>query len=116
MSDARAAGTIYDLGYQPYAGPRFGRAYAFRTLALHSLRAAFGLGRGERARTGPMAVTAFVYLPALIRVAIASATGAPQLISYAGHLEFTGFLLALFAASQAPELVVTDRQQGVLSL
>src|SRR3954471_20634092 len=114
MSDARAAGTIYDLGYQPYAGPRYGRWYAFRTLVLYSLRAAFGLGRGERARMGPMIVTAIVYLPALIRIAIASASNMPQLISYSGHLEFTAFLLALFAASQAPELSVADRQQGVL--
>src|SRR2546430_6149062 len=40
----------------------------------------------------------------------------PELVNYAGQLNFTAFLLALFVAVQAPELVVTDKQQGVLSL
>ena len=37
-------------------------------------------------------------------------------MNYATQLNLTAFLLALFGAVQAPELVVTDKQQGVLSL
>jgi ABC-2 type transport system permease protein len=116
MAEARAAGTIYDLGYQRYAGQRLGRNNAIANLIRYSFRAAFGLGRGPKAKTLPMIVTAVVFLPAIMQVAIASATGRPELVNYAGQLNFTAFLLALFVAVQAPELVVTDKQQGVLSL
>jgi ABC-2 type transport system permease protein len=116
MAEARAAGTIYDLGYQRYAGPRLGRNNAIANLIRYSFRAAFGLGRGPKAKMLPMIVTAVVFLPAIMQVAIASATGRPEIVNYAGQLNFTAFLLALFVAVQAPELVVTDKQQGVLSL
>lgn len=116
MSDTRTAGAIYDLGYQRYGGTRFGRSYSLRILIAYSLRAAFGIGRGEKAKMMPVLVGALVFLPALVQVGVASASGMSNLIHYANHLEFTAFLLALFAAGQAPELIVSDKQQGVLSL
>jgi ABC-2 type transport system permease protein len=116
MAEARAAGTIYDLGYQRYRGARLGRANAFRSLLIFSFRTAFGLGRGGRSKVIPVIVLLIVFLPAVIQVGMASATGMSALINYAGHLQLTAFLLALFTAAQAPELVVTDRQHGVLSL
>ena len=116
MADTRAAGTIYDLGYQAYTGPRFGRPYAIRTLARHSFATAFGLGRGDKAKSMPTLILVCVYLPAIAQVAVASAAGAVAFIHYSAFLQFTAFLIALFAASQAPELIVTDKQQGVLSL
>jgi ABC-2 type transport system permease protein len=115
MADSNVA-AIYDLGYQPYSGPRLGRMYALRSLLAYSFRTAFGVGRGDKAKTMPSLVVAAVYLPALVQVAIASATGMVNFIQYANYLEFTTVIIALFAASQAPELVVTDKQQGVLSL
>jgi ABC-2 type transport system permease protein len=122
MSDAavtrapRVAGTIYDLGYQRYGGRRLGRFNAIRTLFTFSLRTAYGLGRGDRSKIIPGAILLIVFLPAIVQVGIASATGRAEFINYAGHLQFTAFLLALFTAAQAPELIVTDRQHGVLSL
>ena len=112
----RAAGTIYDLGYQRYAGRRLGQFNAVKTLFTFSLRTAFGLGRGDRSKIIPGAILLITFLPAIVQVGIASATQRPEFINYAGHLQFTAFLLALFAAAQAPELIVTDRQHGVLSL
>ena len=116
MADVQTAGAIYDLGYQRYTGVRHGRGYAFRTLLLFSFRSAFGMGRGEKAKSLPVLVAAIVYLPALIQIGVASASNMTQFLNYADNLEFTAFLLALFAAAQAPELIVTDRQQGMLSL
>ncbi|HEY9225579.1 MAG TPA: ABC transporter permease subunit [Gemmatimonadaceae bacterium] len=116
MTEPRAAGTIYDLGYQPYIGKRFGRLYAIRSLFRFSFQAAFGVGRGEKAKSVPVLVIAAVFLPALVQIGIASSTGQDRYISYAGFLEFTAFLIALFAAAQAPELIITDKQHGVLSL
>jgi ABC-2 type transport system permease protein len=116
VAEVRAAGTIYDLGYQRYGGPRLGRNNAIANLISYSFRAAFGMGRGSKAKLLPMIVTGVVFLPAFVQVGIASASGRPELVNYAGQLNFTAFLLALFVAVQAPELVVTDKQQGVLSL
>ncbi len=116
MAEPRAAGTIYDLGYQRYGGQRLGRNNAIANLIRYSFRAAFGIGRGPKAKLLPMIVTGVIFLPAIVQVAVASATGRPELVNYAGQLNFTAFLLALFVAVQAPELVVTDKQQGVLSL
>ena len=116
MAEPRAAGAIYDLGYQRYGGQRLGRDNAIANLIRYSFRAAFGIGRGPKARLLPMLVTTVVFLPAIVTVAIASATSRPEVVNYAGQLNFTAFLLALFVAVQAPELVVTDKQQGVLSL
>lgn len=112
----RVAGTIYDLGYQRYAGDRLGRFNAIRTLFAFSLRTAYGLGRGDRSKLIPGGILLIVFLPAIVQVGVASATGRPEFINYAGHLQFTAFLLALFTAAQAPEMIVTDRQHGVLSL
>ncbi len=107
---------IYDLGYQRYQGVRFGRAHAFRTLALFSLRAAFGMGRGEQARRVPVLVALLCFLPALVQIGVASATSMMNFISYANYLEYTGYAIALFVAAQAPELIVTDKNNGALTL
>jgi ABC-2 type transport system permease protein len=116
MSEARTAGAIYDLGYQRYTGERRGRAAVIRTLIRFSFNSAFGIGRGEKAKSMPILVVAAVYLPAIVQIGIASAMGSTSVIHYAAHLQFTAFLLALFAAAQAPELIVSDKQHGVLSL
>jgi ABC-2 type transport system permease protein len=115
MAEARTAGAIYDLGYQPYAGVRYGRGYVLRSLFRYSFNSAFGIGRGEKAKSMPALVVAAVYLPAIIQLGVASAMGVTSMLHYAAHLQFTAFLLALFAASQAPELIVSDKQNGALA-
>lgn len=108
--------TIYDLGYQRYTGRRHGRWHAGRELFRYSLRAAFGIGRGEQARRLPLVVGALAFAPALVQIGVASSTGMLNFISYANYLEFVIAILALFAAGQASELLVTDRQTGALTL
>ena len=116
MADQRQAGTIYDLGYQRYTGARLGRGYAFRTLFAHAFRTAFGAGRGQKAQQLPVIAVMLVIAPAIIQVGIAAATGSTQVINYAQQLQFTAFVLALFTAGQAPEVIVGDRELGTLSL
>lgn len=112
-----AAGTIYDIGYRNYAGTRLGRGYAFRTLYLHSLRTAFGLGRGGRALIVPWALFAFMNLPAIVQTAVAGISGGEaKLFDYHDYMEPLSMLLALFCASQAPELVSRDQHSRVLPL
>src|ERR1035437_7455856 len=69
-----------------------------------------------KARIVPLIVSVLVFLPAIVQIGMASAFGQPQLISYAQYLPSVMFFLALFTAAQAPEVIVTDRQYGVLSL
>ena len=116
MAEPRAPGAIYDLGYQSYTGPRRGRAYVIRSLVSYSFASAFGAGRSDQAKSLPSLIVATVYMLAIVQVSMASATGMVGLIRYAWFLQFSAFLIALFAASQAPELIVADKQQGVLSL
>jgi ABC-2 type transport system permease protein len=113
-----AAGTIYDIGYRNYEGARLGRGYAFRTLYVHSLRSAFGLGRGGKALIIPWALFAVMVLPAVITVAVAGISGGmmSKLIDYHEIYMFNAMLLALFCASQAPELVSRDHYNRVLPL
>ena len=50
---AGPTGSIYDIGYRGYDGPRLGRRHAFATLFVGGLRATFGLGRSGRAKIVP---------------------------------------------------------------
>ena len=44
-----AGGTIYDIGYRRYDGPRLGRSGAVGAVVQAGVRAVFGLGRSGRA-------------------------------------------------------------------
>ena len=49
-----ASGTIYDIGYRRYDGPRLGRGGAVGAVVVAGLRAVFGFGRpgGRRSSRG----------------------------------------------------------------
>jgi ABC-2 type transport system permease protein len=113
-----AAGTIYDIGYRNYEGERLGRGYAFRTLYVHSLRSAFGLGRGGKALIGPWLLFLAMCFPAVVTVAVAGISGGliNNIIDYHEIFPFDATLLALFCAAQGPELVSTDQYNRVLPL
>jgi ABC-2 type transport system permease protein len=111
------AGTIYDIGYQRYEGQRLGRAHAVAALVGHGLRTVFGIGRGERAKIAPVAVTALVLLPAIIQAWMGAATGgAMRIVSYHDYFAQIEFMFLLLCAAQAPELVSADQHNRVLPL
>ncbi len=66
---------IHDIGYQRYDGPRLGRAYAVRSLYVHGVRTAFGLGRGAKSKVFPWIVVGIVFLVAVVLTAIRSQSG-----------------------------------------
>jgi ABC-2 type transport system permease protein len=112
-----AAGTIYDIGYQRYDGERLGRAHALRTLIGHGVRTAFGIGRSERAKLVPGALLALALVPAIVQAWVgAAAGGAVRIVSYHDYFQQIEFLVMLFCAAQAPELVTTDQHNRVLPL
>jgi ABC-2 type transport system permease protein len=116
-ANANSTGAIYDLGYQRYAGARLGRGAAVRALIVHSLRSAFGIGRGSRAKIGPFALLAVSVVPAILQVGIASVTGNMlEIFFHETYFQTVAMIFALFCAGQAPELVGGDRQNRVLTL
>jgi ABC-2 type transport system permease protein len=128
VAPAAATGNIYDLGYRGYDGPRLGRRHAIRALFSSSLRSAFGIGRGGRAKIAPFSIAVFAMLPALVAVGIDALVarigadegpgpgGLQSPIQYGTYLGLTSTLLILFCAAQAPELVGRDQRHRVLVL
>ena len=126
MSDANGAtSSIYDLGYQGYHGPRLGRAAVALGLLAQTLRAAYGIGRGGRAKIVPFLMLALSILPAVLAVGIsalaAQAGAGAQLqdaspIRHDTYQNLTSTLVMLFCAAQGPELFGRDQRFGVLPL
>lgn len=114
MSEA-STGVIHDIGYQRYDGPRMGRGYRARSLYVHSVRTAFGLGRGVKAKLFPWGVVAIVTLVAVLFAAINSQTG-EKAGTYPEFVDGMGFLVMLLLASVAPELLSRDLRARVLVL
>ncbi|CAN5465075.1 ABC transporter permease [soil metagenome] len=120
-----ASGSIYDLGYQRYDGPRLGRLIVALGLLRGTLAAAYGIGRGGRAKIIPFLLLGFALLPAVLAVgiaALAAQAGAGGLLDEASPIRhatyhgLTSTLIMLFCAAQAPELFGKDQRYGVLPL
>lgn len=119
------AGSIYDLGYRRYEGPRLGRAHAVRAMFWHSLRSTWGIGRGGRAKIAPLVLGFLVTIPALaILAAQALLRQFPggegfegQLpVRYDTYASTVGVFVILFCAAQAPDLFGRDQRHSLLSL
>ena len=136
MSDARArpapttasgpGGSIYDLGYQRYDGPRLGRPAAVRALFWHTLRSCYGIGRGGRAKIAPFTLAAMALLPAIFAIGVAALISqagpgggrieAASPIRYSTYYGIVSTFAMLFCAAQGPELLGRDQRYGVLPL
>jgi len=114
---AGAPGSIYDLGYQHYDGPRMGRRHAWFALYTYSLRAAFGVGRGGRAKVIPVGLTVIAFLPVVVALGVAALVGEMiRPIRPDNYFEIIRSVLLLFCAAVAPELVGRDLRNRLLSL
>ncbi len=120
-----ATGSIYDLGYRGYDGPRFGRFTVTLGLLRQTLKEAFGIGRGGRAKVAPFTLLILNTLPALLAVGISALVrqaGAAEVLDEANPIRHdtywsvTSTLVMLFCAAQAPELFGRDQRYGVLPL
>lgn len=122
-------GSIYDLGYRGYEGPRLGRREAVAALLTHTLRTAYGLGRNARSKIAPVGLVLLAILPSLLAIGVlvlfaqfapaleaSDAIEALQPIRYSSMFPFTATLVFLFSAAQAPELFGRDQLNGTLSL
>lgn len=125
-STSGPSGSIFDLGYQAYTGPRLGRRSAVLALFTQTIRSCFGIGRGARAKIAPFILAGLAVMPAVLAVGIAAlasqagrsaaAIEAASPINYQSYHGIVGLLIMLFCASQAPELFGRDQRYGVLPL
>ncbi len=115
-----ATGSIFDLGYRGYDGPRLGRRHAIATLFTQSLKWTFGIGRGGRAKIAPFALAGLTLLPAILAVGIRAlagqATERVTPITPQNYLTFVQTFIAFFVTAQAPELLGRDQRHHVLTL
>jgi ABC-2 type transport system permease protein len=115
---AETGGTIYDIGYRRYDGPRLGRSGAISAVVGAGVRAVFGFGRSGRSKIIPWGAVILAVMPAIVAVAVRVLAGEiiPDLYSYDDYLWQIGALFGIFLAAQAPELVVNDIRYRVLPL
>ncbi len=118
-------GTVFDIGYQRYSGPREGRSRARRALYKDGLRIALGLGRGGRAKILPWFFIAVLSVIGLVFAIVAGAAdrlggpGTAERINLPSHSDYYGIasiIMFVFAAVVAPELLCRDRRDGVINL
>lgn len=115
---AAGTGIIHDLGYRHYEGPRLDRAAIIRALYWHSLRSAFGIGRGAKAKIVPIVMFGLMCLPAIANaIALAQHPGQPPIVEYDTYTyRLRSLVMLIFVAAQAPELVSRDLRSHVLPL
>ena len=110
------SGVIHDIGYRRYTGRRLGRAQIIRALYWHSLRSAFGIGRGAKAKIVPVITFVVICLPAVVN-AVSVARGNGRLVPYDTYaFQLRVVVMIIFIAAQAPELVSRDLRSHVLPL
>ena len=120
-----SGGTVFDIGYQRYAGTREGRGRGRRAIFKDGVRTALGLGRPARAKVLPWF---FIGALAAIALVMAIVAGAAELMGGPGTAEREGLpshsdyygvasiLIFVFAAVVGPELLCPDRRNGTITL
>ena len=118
-------GTVFDLGYQPYEGPREGRNRARLAVFKDGVRIALGMGRGFRAKLLPWSFVGVLTSIGLVMALIAGAAdrlagpGAAEALDLPSHSDLYGMasiILFVFAAVVAPKLLCRDRRERVIDL
>ncbi len=117
-------GTVFDIGYQRYAGPREGRARSRIAVFKDGVRTALGLGRGAKSKILPWAFIGVLagigfILALVVGAALRLGAGPDAIANLPSHSDFYGIssiFFFVFAAVVAPELICPDRRDGVINL
>lgn len=115
-------GAVYDLGYTPYDGERLGRRGARRAVFLDGVRRVLGIRRKARRKILPWLLVVIAVLPPIAFVGISFFIPIDTGDAFdAAQQHYTFFILGgtivmLFTGLAAPELLIPDRRDGVLSM
>ncbi len=117
-------GTVFDIGYQHYDGPREGRNRARLSVIKDGVRTSLGLGRGALAKVLPWLFVGVLVFIAVIMALVAGAADrliGPEaeqlnLPSHSDYYGIASIIVFVFAAVGAPELLCPDRRDGVINL
>jgi len=113
----RETGAIHDIGYRHYTGPRLGVPYIARSLTVHSLRGAFGLGRATRSKVVPFLLLAAMVVPAFVIAMVVVLGGADELpLEYTSYAVRLGAVVTIFVAAQSPQAVSRDLRFRLVAL
>ena len=115
---AEGSGVIHNIGYRRYDATRLGRAQIVRALTWHSFRAAFGIGRGGKAKIFPILLFTIMCLPAAVNaIGLALNPTSQPLVSYDGYVpQLRTVAMLIFVALEAPNLVSADLRNHTLPL
>jgi ABC-2 type transport system permease protein len=121
----RREGTVFDIGYQSYDGPREGRNRARISVVKNGLRTSLGFGRGALAKVLPWLFIGVLVFIAIIMALVAGAAErmvSPEdmeqlnLPSHSDYYGIASMIFFVFAAVGAPELLCPDRREGTINL
>jgi len=116
------AGAVYDLGYEPFDGERRGRSGARIAVLTDGLRRMLGIRRKARRKILPWTLVGMALIPPIVAVGVAfliPASIAEEIDLASQNADFfqlAGTITMLFTALSAPELLIPDRRDGVLSI
>jgi ABC-2 type transport system permease protein len=114
----QTSGVIHNIGYRRYDAGRLGRAAIVRALIWHSLRSAFGIGRGAKAKIFPAVLFGLICLPAAVNaVALHTNPAGPPIVGYDSYIpSLRTVVMLIFVAIEAPNLVSADLRNHTLPL
>lgn len=117
----RGDAQIVERGFQRYEGRRSGVPGAIRSVSWESIRATLGLGRPARNKIFPVIAVVIAYLPAVVFIGIAvlipgNILDPQEVADYPGYYGFIILAIVLFTALVAPEVLVSDRRNGMLAM
>ena len=117
-ASSRGDAQISARGFQRYEGERAGVAGSIRSVMWQSMRATLGLGRPAKNKIFPVIAVAIAYVPAIVFIGLAVLipSGIVDGPSYPEYYGFVTSAIALFAALVAPEVLVSDRRNGMLAM
>lgn len=114
-----AEGYLYDLGYKPYDGERFGRTGSRWAVVKAGMRKVLGLRRKARSKVLPFGLMAIALFPAIVFVGIGVIGGElveGDIFGPARYFELTGPIALIFIALASAELLIPDRTDGVIQV
>lgn len=122
-----AGARILDRGYRRYDGERRGLRAAIKSLALQTMQRSLGIRRSFWAKVFPALAVFIAYVPAIVFVGVSALfkdqldqailRGNREILpTYGAYYGFVWAAILVFVAFVAPEVLCTDRRNGLLGL